>query len=177
MSHEAPHAHRAYAPEKLRCAILTVSDSRDAKSDGSGDAIASALDAAGHAIALREIVRDDRAAIGEIVLTCIARPDVDAVLVTGGTGVSPRDQTIEAIEPLLERQLPGFGEIFRGLSFAEIGPAAMLSRALAGTAGRTAVFVMPGSRGAVKLALERLIVPELPHLVGQLRRKDAPPGR
>jgi molybdenum cofactor biosynthesis protein B len=177
MSHDAPHAHRAYAPEKLRCAILTVSDSRDAKSDGSGAVIEAALGAAGHTIALREILRDDRAAIHEWVLRCVARSDIDAVLVTGGTGVSPRDQTIEAVEPLLQRQLPGFGEIFRALSFEEIGPAAMLSRALAGTVERTAVFVMPGSRGAVKLALERLIVPELPHLIGQLRRTDAPPAR
>jgi molybdopterin adenylyltransferase len=170
MSHDAPSAHRAYAPGKLRCAILTVSDSRDAKSDTSGAEIEAQLGAAGHEIALREIVRDDRFGIHEWVLKCVARPDIDALLVTGGTGVSPRDQTIEAIEPLLHRQLPGFGELFRMLSFEEIGAAAMLSRALAGSVERTAVFVMPGSRGAVKLALERLIVPELPHLIGQLRR-------
>jgi len=120
MSHDAPSEHRAYAPEKLRCAVLTVSDSRDAKSDASGDLIAEALRGANHEVALREIVRDTRAEINEWVLRCVARPDIDAVLVTGGTGASPRDQTIEAIAPLLQKELPGFGEIFRALSFAEI---------------------------------------------------------
>jgi molybdopterin adenylyltransferase len=171
MSHDdAPSSHRAYAPEKLRCAVLTVSDSRVRGNDTSGDLIEELLAGAGHEIALRDIVRDSRAEINEWVLACVSRPDVDAVLVTGGTGIAPRDQTIEAIEPILQRQLPGFGEIFRALSFEEIGAAAMLSRALAGTVEGTAVFVMPGSRGAVRLALERLIVPELPHLLGQLRR-------
>ena len=119
---------------------------------------------------LRQIVKDEPAEIRQLLTDAIARSEIDAVLVTGGTGVSPRDGTVETIEPLLDKRLDGFGEIFRALSFEEIGAAAMLSRALAGSAGRTAVFVMPGSSNAVRLALERLILPELAHLVGQLRR-------
>ncbi|MFQ5697958.1 MAG: molybdenum cofactor biosynthesis protein B [Myxococcota bacterium] len=150
--------------------ILTVSDSRDLEHDRSGGAIEEALAGAGHQVVERGIVRDEPGAIRQAVLKAIARADVDAAIVTGGTGVSPRDSTPEAIEPLLERRLDGFGELFRSLSFQEIGAAAMLSRALAGTARRTAVFVLPGSVAAVRLGLERLILPELGHLIGQLRR-------
>jgi len=167
---DAPSQHRAYAPRAVRCAVLTVSDSRTLGEDTSGDAIAAALAGAGHEIADRAIVRDDAPAIAAAVKRGIERDDVDAVIVTGGTGVSPRDVTPDAVLPLLDKPLHGFGELFRMLSFQEIGAAAMLSRAVAGTTGRTAVYVMPGSRGAVKLGMERLILPELTHLVGQLRR-------
>ena len=167
---DAPAQHRAYAPRSVRCAVLTVSDSRTLADDTSGESIAAALGAAGHEIADRAIVRDDATAIAAAVRRGIERADVDAVIVTGGTGVSPRDVTPEAVLPLLDKLLHGFGELFRMLSFEEIGAAAVLSRALAGTAGRTAVYVLPGSRGAVKLGMERLILPELAHLVGQLRR-------
>lgn len=166
----APDAHRAYAPDSVACGVLTVSDSRDAASDSSGQQIQAALEQAGHRVARRALVRDEPEAIRAELLRAFADPDVDAVLVTGGTGVAPRDCTVETVEPLLDKQLPGFGELFRALSFQEIGAASMLSRALAGSAGRTAVFVMPGSTGAVRTALERLILPELAHLVGQLRR-------
>jgi molybdenum cofactor biosynthesis protein B len=168
---DAPGQHRGYAPHCVRCAVLTVSDSRTAADDTSGDSIAEALRAAGHEVAERGIVRDDAAAIAQAVRRGIERSDVDAVIVTGGTGVSPRDVTPEAVAPLLDKVLHGFGELFRALSFEEIGAAAMLSRALAGTAGGTAVYVLPGSRGAVKLGMQRLILPELGHLVGQLRRR------
>jgi molybdenum cofactor biosynthesis protein B len=167
---DAPGQHRSYAPRSVRCAVLTVSDSRTLADDTSGDSIAAALSGAGHEIADRAIVRDDPAAIAAAVRRGIERSGVDAVIVTGGTGVSPRDVTPDAVAPLLDKQLHGFGELFRMLSFEEIGAAAILSRALAGTAGRTAVYVMPGSRAAVKLGMERLILPELTHLVGQLRR-------
>ncbi len=167
---DAPAAHRAYAPSSLGCSVLTVSDSRTERDDSSGDLIQSLLEAAGHKVLERAIVRDEREPIQAAARRAIARPDVAALLVTGGTGVSPRDGTVEAITPLLYKVLDGFGELFRMLSFEQIGPAAMLSRAVAGSADRTAVFVMPGSSGAVRLALERLILPELPHLVGQLRR-------
>ena len=167
---DAPAQHRAYAPEAVTASVLTVSDSRTPETDGSGDRIQALLEDAGHRVAERAIVPDEPAAIREALLRAIARPDIDVALVTGGTGVSPRDATVETVEPLLHKTLPGFGELFRMLSFEEIGAAALLSRALAGTAGRTAIFVMPGSSGAVKTALERLILPELPHLVGQLRR-------
>ena len=174
MSHDAPASHKSYSPKSVRCAVLTVSDTRTLETDSSGDAIESALRVARHEVALRAIVPDELEPIRDWVARAIARSDVDAVLVTGGTGVSPRDGTIEAVEPLLQKVLTGFGELFRALSFQEIGSAAMLSRALAGTTGQTVVFVMPGSRGAVSLAVERLILPELGHLVGQLRRSRSP---
>ena len=169
-SSDAPASHRSYAPDSVACAVLTVSDSRDLATDSSGKLIAEKLEGAGHRVAERAIVKDEPDAIRGAVLAAIARSDVDAVLVTGGTGAAPRDLTVETVEPLLYKQLPGFGELFRSLSFAEIGAASMLSRALAGTAERTAIFVMPGSSGAVRLALDQLILPELAHLIGQLRR-------
>jgi molybdenum cofactor biosynthesis protein B len=169
---DAPGQHRAYAPRAVRCAVLTVSDSRTLADDSSGESIAAALTAAGHEIADRAIVKDDAGAIAAAVRRGIERDDVDAVIVTGGTGVSPRDVTPDAVLPLLDKLLHGFGELFRMLSFQEIGAAAILSRAVAGTAGRTAVYVMPGSRAAVKLGMERLILPELTHLIGQLRRAN-----
>jgi molybdopterin adenylyltransferase len=171
---DAPAAHRAYAPESVGCAVVTVSDSRTQADDTSGALIQTLLEAAGHRAVTRGIVPDDADAIREAVLRGLARHGVDAVIVTGGTGASPRDVTPEAVEPLYEKPLAGFGEIFRMLSFQEIGAAALLSRASAGTSGEKVVFVLPGSSGAVRLALEKLVLPELGHLVGQLRRKDAP---
>jgi molybdopterin adenylyltransferase len=169
-SDDAPSEHRSHAPGSVACAVLTVSDSRTRADDRSGDLIQSLLEGKGHKVLEREIVRDEVGAIQVFARRAIARPDIDALLITGGTGVSPRDGTVEAIEPLLYKVLDGFGELFRMLSFEQIGAAAMLSRALGGSADRTAVFVMPGSSGAVRLALESLILPELAHLVGQLRR-------
>ena len=168
---QAPGEHRTYAPKSVGCAVLTVSDSRTPETDSSGDLIAERLETAGHETRERVIVKDEVEAIRDAVLRSISRPDVEAVIVTGGTGVSPRDVTPDTVEPLLEKRLPGFGELFRVLSFEEIGAAAVLSRALASTAGGTVVYVLPGSSGAVRLGLDRLIVPELAHLVGQLRRK------
>jgi molybdenum cofactor biosynthesis protein B len=175
LSADAPAQHRAYAPRAVGCAVLTVSDSRTVADDKSGQLIRSLLEAAGHKTVEHAIVRDDAEAIRFAVLRALARADVDAVIATGGTGVSPRDVTPEAVAPLLEKPLAGFGELFRALSFEEIGAAAILSRALAGTSGGKVVYVLPGSSGAVRLGMERLIVPELAHIVGQLRRKDAPP--
>ena len=117
-------------------------------------------------------MRDEAEDIRAAVRQGIEDPEIDAVIACGGTGVAPRDVTPEAVGPLLEKRLDGFGELFRALSFAEIGAAAMLSRALAGVAGGTAVYVMPGSEAAAKLGVERLVLPELAHLVGQLRRRD-----
>jgi molybdenum cofactor biosynthesis protein B len=167
---DAPAQHRAYAPRTVGCLVLTVSDTRTPEDDTSGKAIAEKLCGAGHTVVERRIVRDDPEAIRAAVLAGVSLPAVDVVIATGGTGVSPRDSTPEVVEPLLEKTLHGFGELFRALSFAEIGAAAMLSRALAGTSGRTAIFVLPGSSGAVRLALDRLLLPELAHIVGQLRR-------
>jgi molybdenum cofactor biosynthesis protein B len=176
VSGDAPSAHRAYAPASVGCAVLTVSDSRTVADDSSGKLIAEYLAAAGHRALERAIVPDQSDAIRIAVLRALARSDIDAVIATGGTGVSPRDVTPEAVEPLLDKPLAGFGEIFRMLSFQEIGAAALLSRALAGTTAGKVVFVLPGSSGAVRLGMERLIVPELAHVVGQLRRADAQPS-
>ena len=174
MSGDAPSAHRAYAPAGVGCAVLTVSDTRTLEDDTSGKLIRGLLAARGHRTVEHTIVPDDLDMIRLAVLRSLARDDVDAVIATGGTGVSPRDVTPEAVAPLLEKPLAGFGELFRALSFQEIGAAALLSRALAGTSGAKVVYVLPGSFGAVRLGMERLIVPELAHVVGQLRRKDAP---
>ena len=167
---DPPEEHRAYGPERLGFAALTVSDSRTAADDASGDEIERLAVAAGHELVERRIVPDEiveiRAAAGEL----LRRDGVDVLVLSGGTGFSPRDLTLEAAAPLLERRIDGFGELFRMLSFGEIGAAAMLSRAAAGIIGGRAVFVLPGSPQAVALAMERLILPEAGHLLGQARR-------
>ncbi len=167
---DAPAEHRSYAPDSIGCGVLTVSDSRNVDTDKSGKLIEEKLVGAGHRVSEREIVRDEADAIRSAVVRLAGRGDVDAVIVTGGTGVSPRDVTPDALEPLFDKRLEGFGELFRVLSFEEIGAAAILSRAVAGTIGGSVVYVTPGSSGAVRLAMERLILPELAHVVGQLRR-------
>lgn len=163
-------AHRAYAPADLGWGVLTVSSSRTLADDRGGERLVALLAEAGYRRVLRRLVADDAAAIAGAARELLADPAVDLVVATGGTGCSPSDVTPEALAPLLERRLDGFGELFRALSFAEIGPAAMLSRALAGVAGRQALFVVPGSPAAVELAMRRLILPEAGHLLGQLRR-------
>jgi molybdenum cofactor biosynthesis protein B len=161
------HAHRRAAPGSLRAAVITVSDTRTLETDTGGGAVVELLEAAGHAVAAREIVPDERSAIADALARALARDDLRAVILTGGTGVAPRDVTPEAIAPLLEREIPGFGELFRMLSFEQIGSAALLSRAMAGTAAGVVVFALPGSRGAVELAMRRLILPELGHLAAE----------
>ena len=159
--------HRAAAPRRISCAVLTVSDTRTLETDRGGTLLVELLSAAGHTVAARRILPDDPAALQRLLVTWIADPGIEAILLTGGTGVAPRDCTPEAVAPLIDKSLPGFGELFRSLSFQEIGPAAMLSRAIAGVAGTTLIFALPGSPAGVRLALERLILPELGHLVGQ----------
>ena len=148
-----------------------MSDTRTLADDDGGDLTCELLGVAGHRVVLREIVKDDVAAIRAALERGLASPECEAVVLTGGTGVAVRDVTPEALAPLLERTLPGFGELFRQLSFAEIGAAAMLSRALGGLAQGKPVFAVPGSRAAIQLALERLILPELGHLVGETRKR------
>jgi len=168
---DTPHvAHRRYAPVSLHAAVLTVSDSRTPATDESGALIEELLRAAGHTVASRAIVPDDEGVVGARLEALAATPGIDLVLLNGGTGISPRDRTFEAVRGRLDIELPGFGELFRALSFKEIGAAAMASRAVAGTRGPALVFCMPGSPAAVRLALTELILPEAPHLVGQLRR-------
>jgi molybdenum cofactor biosynthesis protein B len=176
VSADAPAQHRAYAPGSIACAVLTVSDSRTVADDKSGKLIVEFLEAGGHQALVHQIVPDDTVAIRFAVLRALARAEIDAVIATGGTGVSPRDVSPEALEPLFEKRLPGFGELFRMLSYQEIGAAAVLSRASAGTVSGKVVYVMPGSSAAVRLGMEKLILPELAHIVGQLRRVDRPPS-
>jgi molybdopterin adenylyltransferase len=152
----------------VRCFVLTISDTRTEATDTSGDTIVEALRSAGHEVAGRRIVRDEPDVVREVVVS--ATPEVEVVITTGGTGITSRDSTYEAITSVLDKRLDGFGELFRMLSYEEIGSAAMLSRAVAGTIGRTAVFSLPGSQHAVKLAMEKLIVPEIGHVVRELRR-------
>jgi molybdenum cofactor biosynthesis protein B len=162
--------HRATSPAKVRCAVVTVSDTRTPETDTGGRTVVELLEAAGHAAAAREIVPDDPARMRPLLEEFARREDIDAVLLTGGTGLSSRDQTFETVTSLITKPLPGYGEIFRLLSFQEIGPAGMLSRATAGLIGRTVVFTMPGSPNGVRLAMERLIAPELAHVVREARR-------
>jgi molybdenum cofactor biosynthesis protein B len=162
--------HRADAPKSLALAVLTVSDTRTLANDTSGALIVELTEAAGHRVVERAIVPDEPQFLRPLLETYHDRGDLDAVLVTGGTGISPRDQTYETVSALLTKTLPGYGELFRMLSYAEIGPACILSRAVGGLMGDLVVLVMPGSRAAVKLALEKIVVPELPHLVREARK-------
>ena len=162
--------HRADAPQALNLAVLTVSDTRTIETDASGARIVELAEGAGHRIVARAIVPDEPEVMRPLLEEWHDRADLHAVLVTGGTGISPRDQTYETVSALLSKPLPGFGELLRMLSFAEIGPACMLSRAVGGLMGRLVLLVMPGSRAAVELAMTRIILPELPHLVREARK-------
>jgi molybdenum cofactor biosynthesis protein B len=164
--------HRAEAPARVGYALVTVSDTRDEASDVGGATLAAKVATAGAAVSSRRIVRDEEAAIRHAVREALAEDATDVVLVTGGTGVAPRDITIEALRQLIDKELPGFGELFRMLSYAEVGSAAMLSRAMAGVVDGKALFVLPGSPRAVELALDRLVLPEAAHLLSQARRPD-----
>jgi molybdenum cofactor biosynthesis protein B len=164
----AVDVHRKAAPTSVRCFVLTISDTRTEATDSSGDAITGALTSAGHQVVGRRMVRDDPAAVREVVAAEAASAQV--IITTGGTGITARDSTYEAISSLLDKRLDGFGELFRMFSYEEIGSAAMLSRACAGSIGRTAVFSLPGSEHAVRLAMTKLILPEMGHVVRELSR-------
>ena len=153
-----------------RCAIITLSDTRTEATDTSGALIRELLTSAGHEIAHYQIIPDEPRQLGTLLHSLLAREDVDAILTNGGTGISRRDQTIAVIEQTIERSLPGFGELFRMLSFEQIGSGAMLSRAVGGIARGKVIFAMPGSTKAVELAMTRLILPELGHLLHELRK-------
>jgi molybdenum cofactor biosynthesis protein B len=158
---ESVHKHRDAAPEKVRVAALTISDTRTPQTDTGG---------AGHEVVERDIVKDEAASIRMKLVELLSRSDVDAVITTGGTGISARDTTYEVVDRLLERRLDGFGEIFRMLSYEEIGPAAFLSRAVAGAVGTKFLVCLPGSQAAVRLAVEKLLVPEISHVVFELNK-------
>jgi molybdenum cofactor biosynthesis protein B len=162
--------HKAQAPASVACFVLTVSDTRTPETDTSGRAIRALLQAAGHGVTGSAIVPDDPRQVTTAVRAELENERTQVIITTGGTGITSRDDTFEAVDRLLDKRLDGFGELFRMLSFQEIGPAAMMSRATAGTVNRKAIFVLPGSEDAVRLAMTRLIVPELGHVVQQLRK-------
>ncbi|HEY5617921.1 MAG TPA: molybdenum cofactor synthesis domain-containing protein [Vicinamibacterales bacterium] len=162
--------HKAQAPASVACYVLTVSDSRTPDSDTGGRAIRDLLEGAGHVVTGHAIVKDEPAQVMTVVREQLGDSRTQVIITTGGTGITSRDGTFEAIDALLEKRLDGFGELFRMLSFQEIGASAMMSRATAGTASRKAIFMLPGSPAAVRLALTRLILPELGHVVQQLGR-------
>ena len=162
--------HRATSPDRVSCFVLTVSDTRTLETETSGRAIAELLEAAGHVVVDRQLARDEPADVERLVRAEIAAGRARVIITTGGTGITSRDSTYEALTSLFDKRLDGFGELFRMLSYEEIGAAAMLTRATAGVAGRCAIFLLPGSEHAVRLAMQRLIVPELGHLVRELSR-------
>jgi molybdenum cofactor biosynthesis protein B len=157
-------------PIAARCAVLTLSDTRTADTDRSGRRIRELLESDGHAVAHYRILPDEPGELSAELQSVLPRPDVDAVLTNGGTGISRRDQTVAVIENVIDLPLPGFGELFRMLSWEQIGSGAMLSRALGGVARGKLLFAMPGSTAAVELAMTRLVLPELRHLLGELRK-------
>jgi len=163
------HPHPDAPGMTVSCAVITVSDTRTRDTDRSGQLIQQLLSEAGNTIGFYTLVKDEPDQIRSQVQTLSDRSDLDALIFNGGTGIAPRDTTYDAIEDLLEKTLPGFGEIFRALSYAEIGSRAIASRAIAGVYRGKLIFSVPGSSNAVKLALEKLILPELVHLVSQLR--------
>jgi molybdopterin adenylyltransferase len=165
-----PLEHKATAPHSIGCWILTVSDTKTPETDTSGQLIRKLLVDAGHQVVGSAIVRDEPKDVQRMIREACANDEVRAVLVTGGTGITSRDSTYEAIEALLDKRLPGFGELFRMLSFEEIGAAAMMSRAQLGVHARRIVVSMPGSPNACRLALEKLIIPELSHLIREVSR-------
>ncbi len=164
-------SHKKNAPANVHCMVVTVSDTRTEETDKSGRLMIELLEANGHSVGAYKIVKDDRMEIETAVTDGAAAQNIDCVLLNGGTGIAKRDVTIETIEALFEKKLAGFGEIFRMLSYTkDIGSAALLSRAEAGIINHTAVFATPGSTGAVKLAMNELILPELGHIIGELRK-------
>ena len=167
---DTPREHKATAPTRVNCFVLTVSDTKTSSTDTSGALIRDLLGSAGHRVVDARVVRDEPAEVARIVRDACERPDVQAVILTGGTGITSRDSTYEAVEALLDKRLPGFGELFRMLSFDEIGAAAMLSRAQMGVCARRIVVSLPGSPNACRLALERLLIPELGHLLREASR-------
>jgi molybdenum cofactor biosynthesis protein B len=160
--------HKAKGKRSIRCFVVTVSDTRDEPSVTSGQLIKSLLTAESHQLAGYRIVKDEPVEIELLLREALARNEVEAVIVNGGTGISPRDGTYEVIAALLDKRLDGFGEVFRYLSYQDIGSAAIMSRAVAGSAQGKVLISLPGSRGAVSLAMEKLILPELRHMVSQL---------
>jgi molybdenum cofactor biosynthesis protein B len=165
------HAHHHHDVETVGAAVVTVSSSRSLDDDPAGDAIAAAFETAGHEVVTRELLRDEYDTLQTSVENLARRNDVDAVVTTGGTGITPDDVTVEAVSALFGKRLPGFGELFRRLSYDEIGTRVVGTRATAGTVDGTPVFCLPGSENAARLGAESIIVPETPHLAGLATRE------
>ena len=165
-----PLEHRATAPRSVGCWVLTISDTKTPETDTSGALIRQLLLDAGHEVVGSTIVRDEPKDVQRVIHEACATDAVRAVIATGGTGITSRDSTYEAIEALLDKRLPGFGELFRMLSYQEVGAAAMLSRAQLGIHARRIIVSLPGSPNACRLALEKLLIPELPHLIREVSR-------
>jgi molybdenum cofactor biosynthesis protein B len=159
------HEHRARGPAQITVSLITVSDTRRSDTDTSGQRMRALFEAAGHVVAEQVIVRDEPVLVRACVEAALARVEIDAVVTSGGTGIAPRDTTYEALVGLIDKRMDGFGELFRMLSFRDIGAAAMLSRAVAGVARGRILACVPGSTAAVELALRELLLPELPHMV------------
>lgn len=170
---EGTREHRKDAQRfaSVKAAVLTVSDSRTVETDESGPLIAGALRAAGHEVPYTHLLPNVEISVRALVESLLARTDLDVIIVTGGTGLGSRDRSIEAVQPLLDKQIPGFGEIFRLLSYQEqVGTSAILSRAFAGSAQGKLIVVLPGSKAAADLAMQRILLPEIPHLLREIRR-------
>ncbi len=165
----AVHEHKNKAHRTARCAIITLSDTRDVTTDTSGQRIKTLLAEHEQPVVSYQILKDEPDQITAAVEVLLARPDVDVIVTNGGTGIAPRDTTFEAIQGLLEKEIPGFGEMFRMLSYEDIGSAAMLTRATAGVAQGKVIISLPGSTGAVELAMTKLVLPELGHMLFVLR--------
>ena len=170
MSTPSHQTHRERAKASIMCGVVTVSDTRTEETDKSGQLIKEVLQAAGHRIQAYHIIKDEPNEIRPLLEKLLARSDLEALIINGGTGIARRDVTFDVVSTMVEKLIPGFGELFRLLSHQEIGSAAMLSRAMAGTVGDKVVFSMPGSSGAVRLAMEKLILPEMGHIVYELRK-------
>lgn len=166
-------AHRAAAPRRIAVYVVTLSDSRVPESDTTGALVRESLHAAGHAVVGSCILREDADSLRQELQRLLERREFDVAVLHGGTGLAPRDTAYDVLREFYDREIPGFGELFRSLSYAEIGSAAMLSRASAGVARGKLLFSIPGSTGAARLALDKLILPELGHCVAELHRPRA----
>lgn len=170
MSESSVEKHRHAAPDHVRVAILTISDTRTPETDTGGDIIEELMREAGHEVTGRSIVKDDAPRLRTTLVDLLADSEVDAIITTGGTGIAARDTTYEVVDRMVEKKLDGFGEVFRMLSYEEVGAAAILSRAVAGTVGTKFIACLPGSRNGVRLAVEKLLAPEISHIVFELKK-------
>lgn len=166
MGDSSDHSHPHHEVSDVSFAVVTVSTSRSLEDDESGNALETLITNDGKDVTVRELVTDDREEIAETVENLVARDDVDTIVTTGGTGLSPEDVTVEAVSPLFDKEIPGFGELFRSLSYEDIGPRALLSRSFAGVIDGVPVFCLPGSRQGASFGVESLILPTIGHVIG-----------